>query len=185
MVINYYSFFLILLMVFTVAACNGKSNDAQILSICSILGDEARLYGRANYLRLFYTINPDKFEATYQKVADFDNVQHRAVINTYSDALKRLKAKDELGQRLIEATQEITQFVKHFIDIDYPVALSQKHLSKRNPNSDEFFIEINNIVKFDKNMQGFDKSKASFKGLLDKYNIALDHYKNKIGYLDE
>ena len=166
-------------------ACNGKSNDEQILSKCSILGDEVRLYGRANYLRLFYTLNPDKFEATYQKVADFDNAQHRAIINTYSEALKRLKAKDELGQRLIEATQEITQFVKHFIDIDYPVALSQKHLSKRNPNSDEFFIEINNIVKFDKNMQGFDKSKASFKGLLDKYNIALDHYKNKIGSVQD
>lgn len=159
-------------------ACNSSGNNkAQILSKCSILGDEAKKYGRANYLRLFYSINPEKFEATYQKVASFDNAQHRAMINTYVDAVKRLKTKDTAAQGLIKATEEITQFVTNFVDTDYPIAV--KHRSRNNPKSDDFFMEINNIVKFDQNIKGFDTSKSAFKGLLEKYNKALGRYSNK------
>lgn len=174
--LHYFS--LVLLMLFTSVACNSsESNKEQILSKCSILGDEAKQYGRANYLRLFHSINPEKFEATYQKVANFDNAQHRAMINTYVDAVKRLKTNDATAKNLIVATEEITQFVQHFVDTDYPIAI--KHRSRNNPKSDGFFMEINNIVKFDQNIKGFDTSKAAFKGLLEKYNKALNNYSNK------
>lgn len=53
-----------------------------------------------------------------------------------------------------------------------------KHRSRNDPKSDDFFMEINNIVKFDQNIKGFDTRKAAFKGLLEKYNKALDHYSN-------
>ena len=173
-----YYFTLLLLMLFMGVACkSNESNKEQILSKCSILGDEVKQYGRANYLRLFYALNPTKFEATYQKVANFDNAQHRAMINTYADAVKRLKTNNEPAIHLIIATEEITQFVQHFVDTDYAIAI--KHRSKNNPKSDDFFIEINNIIKFDQNIKGFDTSKAAFKGLLEKYNKALDHYSNK------
>ena len=159
-------------------ACNcSESSKEQILAKCSILADEAKQYGRANYLHLFYALNPTKFAATYQKVANFDNAQHRAMINTYIDAVKRLKTKDEAAKRLIAVTIEMTQFVKHFVDINYPIAL--KYRSKNNPKSDDFFMEINNIVKFDQNIKGFDKNKATFKGLLEKYNKILNHYSHK------
>lgn len=174
--LHYFSF--VLLTIFIAAACNSsESNKEQILSKCNILGDEAKQYGRANYLRLFYSLNPKKFEATYQRVASFDNTQHRAMINTYVDAVKRLKTKDDSARRLIVATEKLTAFVKHFIDTDYSIAV--KHRSSNNPQSDNFFMEINNIVKFDQNIKGFDKNKTAFKGLLEQYNKALDNYSNQ------
>ena len=169
---------LVLLMLFIGVACNSnESSKEQILSKCSILGDEAKQYGRANYLRLFHSINPKKFATTYQKIANFDNAQHRAMINTYVDAVKRLKTKNESAKRLIVATEKLSQFVQHFVDSDYPVAI--KHRSAKNPQSDDFFMEINHIVKFDPAIKGFDTRKATFKGLLEKYNKALNNYANK------
>ncbi|HIO92012.1 MAG TPA: hypothetical protein EYG68_04110 [Leucothrix mucor] len=168
--------YLPLLLLFILAGCNSANNKEQILAKCSILGDEARQYGRANYLRLFYSMNPEKFEATYQKVATFDNKHHRAMINTYVDAVSRLKTNDETAQRLISATQELTQFVTSFVDDDYAVAANHKHHSRNNPKSDDFFIEINSIVKFDQNLKGFDSDEVAFKSLLEDYNKALGLY---------
>lgn len=149
----------------------------QILSKCTILSDEAKHYGRANYLRLFYAINPEKFEATYHKVATFDNKSHRAMINTYTSALKRIKTKDQSALQLISATQTLVLFVQNFVDHDY--AKATLHQSKNNPKSDDFFIEINNIVKFDYNINGFNPNQATFKGLLEKYNQALIIYSSQ------
>jgi hypothetical protein len=159
------------------SGCNDKNNRIQILSKCTILSDEAKHYGRANYLRLFHSINPEKFAVTYQKVAIFDNKSHRAMINTYTNALKRIKTDDPAALHLISSTQTLVLFVKNFVDHNYAKAIL--HQSKNNPKSDGFFIEINNIVKFDYNVNGFNQNKATFKGLLEKYNQALIIYSSK------
>ncbi len=161
-------------MILLLGACNSTDNKMKILSKCTILGDEVKHYGRANYLRLFHSINPDKFAITYQKVVTFDNKSHRAMINTYMSALKRINTTDPTAKKLIDSTQSIAIFVKNFVDYDY--ATATLHQSKYNPKSDRFFVEINNIVKFDPNIEGFDKNKATFKGLLEQYNKALTTY---------
>lgn len=170
-------FFVTLTILLLFSGCSNTNNKLQILSKCTVLGDEAKHYGRANYLRLFYSINPEKFEATYQKMATFDNKSHRAMINTYTSALKRIKTNDQSALQLIIATQTLVLFVQNFVDYNYAKAIL--HQSKNNPKSDGFFIEINNIVKFDDDIEGFDKNKATFKGLLEKYNQALITYASK------
>ncbi len=173
----YFSFLLILF--FMLSACNSTDNKAQIVSKCTILGDEAKQYGRANYLRLFYHINPKKFESTFQKVATFDNKSHRSMINTYLNALNRIKTNDKLAQQLITSTQKIAHFVQNFVDHDYAKAIEHKDKSEHKPESDNFFMEINDIVKFDHTSKGFDENKASFKELLEKHNKALTAYTDK------
>ena len=166
------------LLVF-LGGCEQSSSTEQVLSKCSILGDEVKHYGRANYLRLFHAINPKKFAGTYQQVATFDNNTHRAMINTYFTALKRLKTNNKDALRLIVATHDMTHFVNNFVDNDYPKAMKHKRRSRNNPLSDDFFMEINDIVKFDANIKGFDKNQPSFKTLLAAYNEALAAYSKK------
>ena len=169
-------FSLLLILFLMLSACNSVNNKAQILSKCSILGDEAKQVGRANYLRLFYRINPKKFESTFQKIATFDNKSHRAMLNTYLNALSRLKTDDKQAQQLIAATQELAQFVQHFVDHDYAIAINHQDKSEHKPESDHFFMEINDIVKFDHTSKGFSQHKTSFKSLLEKYNKTLTAY---------
>jgi len=176
---NYRAYFFAFLTLFiTLSACHHIDTKTQILSKCTILADEARQYGSANYIRLFYSINPKKFAETYQKAADFDNKAHRAVINTYMVALERIKTKDAKALELIKATLEIARFVQYFVDNNYAIASKLKHSSKHNPKSDAFFIEINNIIKFDPNIENFDKNQATFTGLLETYNKVLKIYSN-------
>jgi hypothetical protein len=169
-------FFAFLTLLVTLSACNQGDTKTQILSKCTILADEARQYGSANYVRLFHLINPKKFAETYQKAADFDNKSHRAVINTYIVALERIKTEDSNARKLIRATLEIARFVQHFVDTNYAIASKLKQSSKHNPKSDAFFIEINNIIKFDSNIVSFNKNQATFTGLLKTYNKALGSF---------
>lgn len=170
-------YFVILMTLLLLGACDSQQNERQILSKCTILGGEAKHYGRANYLRLFYSINPEKFARTYHKVAMFDNKSHRAMINTYTMALRRIKTNDKNAINLIHTTEALVRFVQNFVDHDY--AKASMHRSKNNPKSDAFFMEINHIVKFDYNIEGFDKNEATFKGLLEQYTQALSAYSYK------
>lgn len=167
---------LILSLIF-LNACYRPNHKTQIISKCTILGDEVKQYGTANYLTLFHSINPDKFKTSYLKMSHFDNPSHRAMINTYIEAVERIQTKDPIAQQLILATKKIANFTQNFVDYDYAKAL--KHRSHYDPKSDDFFVEINNIVKFDPMIKGFDNKKNSFKGLLATYNQYLVTYKNQ------
>jgi hypothetical protein len=169
-------FFIFLALLITLGACNHVDTKTQILSKCTILADESRQYGGANYVRLFYSINPNKFATTYQKAIGFDNKAHRTVINTYIAAVEGIKTKDAKALELIKATLEIARFVQHFVDYNYAIASKLKQSSKYNPKSDAFFIEINNIIKFDSNIVSFNKNQATFTGLLKTYNKALGSF---------
>lgn len=170
-------FYLLVLIIFALSACNRSADDyQQVLSKCSILGDETKKYARANYIRLFYTINPEKFEATYQKIANFDQHSHRAMINTYIKALQRLNVEDQRAKHLIKVTLNMAVFVNNFVDNDYKKAVNHQYQSLHNPKSDQFFVEINEIVKFDYNVKGFDSHKETFKALLEDYQEALKVY---------
>lgn len=174
-----YRYLFLITLVF-LSACNKVADSEEILLKCTHLAEEVKEYGRANYLKLFHTINPEKFSATYQKVSHFDNAPHRAMINTYVKALARLKTQDEDAKRLIQAATDIATFVTNFVDHDYDEAVHHKKRSRNNPKSDKFFLEINEIVKFDYDVTGFDKQKETFKGLLENYEEALAVYSNKI-----
>ena len=171
-------FGLILLMVFVLGGCNTDGADYRqnVLSKCTNLAEETKQYARANYLKLFYEINPEKFEATYQKVSDFDHRAHRAMINTYLKAISRLEVEDQKAKQLINASTKMAHFVNNFVDTKYKIAASHISKSQNNPKSDSFFVEINEIVKFDYNVKGFDKSKDTYKGLLEDYDKALASY---------
>lgn len=174
---NYRTYFFTFLTLFmSLSACHHVETKTKILLKCTILADEAKQYGSANYVRLFHSINPKKFAETYQKAADFDNKSHRAIINTYIVAVERIKTKDIKALELIRATLEIARFVQHFVDNNYAIASKLKQSSQHNPKSDAFFIEINNIIKFDANIENFDKNQATFTKLLETYNKALGSF---------
>ena len=66
--------------------------------------------------------------------------------------------------------------VNNFVDNDYKKAVNHQYQSLHNPKSDQFFVEINEIVKFDYNVKGFDSHKETFKALLEDYQEALKVY---------
>ena len=63
------------------------------------------------------------------------------------------------------------------MDQAYPRAIS--HKSKHKILSDGFFIEINQIVKFDHNIGSFDSTVNSFKQQVQNYKLAVKNYINK------
>lgn len=159
------------------SSCNGRNNSKKIaLQQCRTLGDESILYARANYVKLFNSINPKKFNSSYLKIKDFDHLRHRKMINTYDIAVNKLKPKDPISQSLLNSCRELSSFTKNFVDKAYPQAISFKNKSKLNPLTDEFFIEINKIVKFDNSIGKYDINFMSFKQYVDSYEIAINHY---------
>lgn len=169
-----YSIFALIL--FSLSACNSESHTS-VLKKCTTLGDESIAYARANYVKLFHHFNPKKFQNTFQKVEEFDNVTHRNVINTYDIAVRKLKAKDPTTKALISACRMLSVFSKDLVDQAYPRAIA--HKSEHDPLTNEFFIEINQIVKFDHNIGEFDKNALSFKHKVEAYEVALKNYINK------
>lgn len=173
MLLTYSMFALIL---FSLSACNNENHEL-VLKKCTTLGDESIVYARANYVKLFYHFNPNKFKKTYQKVEGFDNVTHRNVINTYDIAVRKLKAKDPTTKALISACRMLAMFSKDLVDQAYPRAIA--HKSNHDPLTNDFFIEINQIVKFDHNIGEFDKNTQSFKHKVEAYEVALKNYIHK------
>ncbi len=165
-----------LLLLFQNSCDNSTSSKQTIFKQCSTLGDESIAYARANYVKLFNAINPEKFSSSYQKVKDFDNVSHRNIINTYDVAVRKLK-KDPASTRLIQSCLSLAQFSKNFVDQTYPRAITFKEESKLDPLSDEFFLEINKIVKFDHTIGHYDKSFISFKQRVEDYERIKEKYK--------
>lgn len=166
----------ITLVLFTVSACNSQSHIS-VLNKCTILADESIVYARANYVKLFHHFNPKKFQKTYKKIANFDHVTHRNVINTYDIAVRKLKTKDPTTKALISACKTLAKFSKELVDQTYPRAIA--HNSAYKPLTDEFFIELNQIVKFDHSIGDFDMNTLSFKHKVKNYQVALQNYKNK------
>jgi len=172
----FFSALFIILTSLLVAGCTGADRGAT-LQKCMALGDESIMYARANYVKLFYYFNPENFSEPYQQIKEFDHVSHRNVINTYDIAIRKLQAKDEVTKNLLDACISLSDFSKTLVDQSYPRAIS--HKSKNNPLSDQFFIEINQIVKFDHNIGAFDNSHKSFKQQVQNYKSALEKYIEK------
>ena len=150
---------------------------ASVLQKCTVLGEESIAYARANYIKLFHYFNPKKFDTSYQKVKNYDHVSHRNVINTYTIAVRKLKAKDPTTKALLVSCKNLAQFSKNFVDQSYPRAISYK--SKANPLSDTFFSQINQIVKFDDSIGVFERDAPSFKQYILDYQKALKQYREK------
>jgi len=159
-----------------VTGCNSETKQS-ILYKCSTLGDESIIYARANYVKLFHYFNPDKFEQTYQQVADFDHITHRNVINTYDIAVRKIKPRDPTTKAFLSACKNLATFSKNLVDQAYPRAIA--HHSKFKPLSNDFFIEINRIVKFDHNIGTFDQQQTSFKQMVNNYKKTRDRYIEK------
>ena len=170
---------LLVLFTFTILFLSGCNSHDRVATFkkCTALGDESIVYARANYVKLFHYFNPEKFSESYNYVKEFDHVTHRNVINTYDIAIHKLEAKDEVTKALITACKNLADFSKTLVDQSYPRAIS--HKSKYNHSSDNFFIEINQIVKFDHNIGKFDKDKASFKQRVEDYKKAVSLYIEK------
>ena len=155
-----------------------------LLSQCKTLGDEAILYARANYVKLFYEINPEKFADAYNKVKDFNNVTHRNIIDTYNIAVQKLEAKDPVSKSFLESCKALSEFSQKLVDQDYPQAISFKNNSKLNPLTDDFFLEINKIIKFDHNIGEYKNTFIDFKVYVKNYKTALkqfiEKYKNEL-----
>ncbi|MCK5666908.1 MAG: hypothetical protein KAI17_25650 [Thiotrichaceae bacterium] len=164
------------LLMFSLAGCSSESRIS-ILHKCTVLGDESIAYARANYVKLFYYFNAEKFNAPYQQVKDFDHVTHRNVINTYSMAVRKLKAKDPVTESLLFACKSLATFSKNFVDQSYPRAIA--HESTDDPLSDKFFTQINQIVKFDDSIGVFDKNSPSFNQHVINYQKATKQYRAK------
>ena len=160
----------------SLSSCGGN-NKLLVLKKCQILGDESIGYARANYVKLFHFFNPKKFENTYQKIKDFDYVTHRNVINTYYIAVRKIKTKDSTTAALLSSCKVLAQFSMHLADQAYPRAIS--HKSNHGALTDDFFLEINNIVKFDHNIGRYNKKMDSFKYLVEVYRQKLKDYQNK------
>ncbi len=77
---------------------------------------------------------------------------------------------------LLNTCKSLSTFSTNFVEENYRLAIN--HMSKNNPLTDEFFIEINKIVKFDNNIGTFDKTKMSFKESVDSYQKAVGDYIN-------
>ncbi len=157
------------LLLLSLSSCNSES-QISVLKKCSTLAEESILYSRANYVKLFHHFNPKKFEKTFQQVRDFDHVTHRNTINTYRIAVRKIKTKDTVTKNLIASCEELAKFSTNFIDQTYPRAVA--HKSEFNSLTDQFFIEINLIVKFDHNIGVFERNSQSFKHLVQKYEDA-------------
>lgn len=164
------------LLMFGLAGCTNESRIS-VLQKCTTLGDESIAYARANYVKLFYYFNAEKFNAPYQKIKNFDHVTHRNVINTYTIAVRKLKAKDPITESLLFACNSLATFSKDFVDQSYPRAIA--HESQDNPLSDKFFTQINQIVKFDESIGAFDKNSPSFKQHVLNYQKAAKQYREK------
>ncbi len=161
------------LLVFGIAGCGGE-NRISVLKKCTILGDESIAYARANYVKLFHYFNAEKFDAPYQKIKDYDHITHRNVINTYTLAVRKLKAKDPVTESLLSACKSLATFSKNFVDQSYPRAIAYE--SQDDPLSDRFFTQINQIVKFDDSIGVFEKGAPSFKKLVLNYQKAAKQY---------
>lgn len=157
-------------------ACQSESHES-ILRKCTILGDESIIYARANYVKLFHYFNPDKFNEPFQQVKDFDHAVHRNTINTYDIAVLKIKSRDETTNNLLNHCKELAEFSKTLVDQSYPRAIA--HKSEYDKLSDNFFIEINKIVKFDHNIGTFDNSQKSFKQRVNEYQFAVKKYIEK------
>lgn len=174
-----YKFLLATITLLMISACNSDVERFSVLQKCTVLGDESIIYARGHYVKLFYHFNPNKFSESYKQIADFDAVTHKNIIDTYTRALEKLETtqqvvNDNVTQNLLSACKKLSAFSKKFVEEDYRLALN--HISKNDPLTDDFFIEINKIVKFDHNIGAFDKSKTSFKQTVDSYLKAVDNY---------
>lgn len=170
------SLFFLLLVTYTLVFTGACSSDDRVSALkkCTVLGDESIVYARANYVKLFHYFNPEKFSDSYQQTKEFDHVTTRNVINTYDIAIRKLKSNDADTKSLIASCQNLADFSKTLVDQSYPRAMS--HQSKYDILSDAFFIEINQIVKFDHNIGVFDKNAVSFKQYVDEYREAVRNY---------
>ena len=171
-------FVLACLVLLFISGCNSVDRF-QILKQCTILGDESIVYARAHYVKLFYHFNPEKFAESYKQISDFDAITLRNTIDTYTRAVdkissKGVKANDTATQNLISACKELSAFSKDFVENTYKQALDYQ--SESNPLSDEFFIEINQLVKFDHKIGVYDKSRNSFKRSVEQYKEAVKNY---------
>lgn len=169
-------------MLIVISGCNSGADRFSILKKCTVLGDESIVYARAHYVRLFYHFNPEKFSDSYQKVKDFDSVTHRNTIDTYFRVIEKIKNEenpdiDSTTKDLLASCLDLSKFSTQFVEEDYKLAIN--HSSKNNPLTDDFFIEINQIVKFDHNIGAFDESKMSFKQSVDSYQKAIGNYINQ------
>jgi hypothetical protein len=173
MKLTYKALFLLLFML-GIAGCN-SDNRVSILQKCSVLGDESISYARANYVKLFHYFNAEKFAVPYQQIKDYDHVTHRNVINTYTLAVRKLKAKDPVTKSMLVACKSLATFSKNFVDQSYPRAIA--HESQDDPLSDKFFTQINQIVKFDESIGEFDKNIPSFKQQVSIYQKATLQYR--------
>lgn len=147
-----------------------------------VLGDESIIYARAHYVKLFYHFNPNKFSDSYKQIDGFDAVTHRNTIDTYSMAIEKLYTdnkvtSDDTTQHLLSTCKSLSEFSRQFVEENYRLAIN--HMSKNDPLTDGFFIEINKIVKFDHNIGTFDKTKTSFKQKVDSYRKAVADYINR------
>lgn len=176
------SIFILFLTLVVINACNSSDKHASTLQKCTTLADESIIYARANYVKLFHYFNPDKFLESYSQVKDFDYETHRNVINTYDIAVRKIKTKDAITKSLLSSCKSLADFSKTLVDQTYPRAIA--HDSEEDPLSDKFFMEINQIVKFDHKIGVFDKDKTSFKQYVKNYETAvkayIDNYKAEL-----
>ena len=161
------------------ASCNSQQSKKTILTQCKTLAEESILYARANYVKLFYEINPDKFLDSYSQVKDFNYESHRNTINNYNMAVSKLKAEDPVSKSFLQSCKELSEFSQQLVDQAYPRAISFKNKSKLSPLADEFFLEINKIIKFDHSIGHYKKSFISFKERVKNYKTALQQYLDK------
>lgn len=164
-----------------ISGCNSVDRFS-ILKQCTVLGDESIVYARAHYVKLFYYFNPEKFAESYKQIDGFDAVTLRNTIDTYSRAVDKISTQektvsDASTQNLIAACKELSSFSKYFVENTYLEAI--KYQSINNPLSDEFFIEINQLVQFDHNIGFYDKTKNSFKRSVENYKKAVNNYIQK------
>lgn len=165
-------------MLLVISGCNSVDRFA-ILKQCTVLGDESIVYARAHYVKLFHHFNPEKFAESYKQIDGFDAITLKNTIDTYARAIDKLNRKekninDNTTQQLTAACKELSIFSKDFVENVYPKAIDYK--SNNNPLSDAFFIEINQLVKFDHNIGLFDKHENSFKLSMERYQKAVDQY---------
>lgn len=176
-----YKFLLACIPLLLISACNNGVDRFSVLKKCTVLGDESIIYARAHYVKLFHHFNPNKFSDAYRQISSFDTDTHKNVIDTYARAIERIDTdqqshKDSATQDLLLACKELSVFSKNFVEQNYRLAIN--HISKNEPLTNDFFIEINKIVKFDHNIGTFDKTKISFQRSIDSYQKAVDDYIN-------
>ena len=173
LIVSIFTFQLILL-----SACNSQTTDT-VLQKCTTLGSESIAYARANYVKLFYQFNPEKFVDTYKKIESFDYTKHRNVINTYDIAVRKIVVKndDDITQALLSSCKTLSTFSKNLVDQSYPRAIA--HKSEFSPLTNKFFSEINEIVKYDDSIGFINENAITFKQQVDIFKTALKNYKEK------